>query len=286
VPATATVPANADYVRFIAYSKTGVPSQTVTLTSTYGGSGKTANISVTGSTTAAVQRAANTEPVPVIQSVVNAAAETVAACSPGSAVALSGKRLGSEADDEVVVEVDGQAMKVLVHSPTRVVFECPDAPVGADLDVVVRNPKGKSNPVRMRVHDVNPGIFTIDGSNDGFGSIVVGETAYLTISGPGLHGVPARPGDVISVFCTGLGRTFGSGERAAVNTPVVLIDGLAGDVLSAVAIGNGVYRVDVRVPQSVTTGTRVRLTVEAASVDGHMVSSNAVDIATVPSSRE
>jgi uncharacterized protein (TIGR03437 family) len=182
----------------------------------------------------------------------------------------------------VAVEVNGQPAPVLVESPTRVLFECPASAAGTELRVALRNSAGLSNIALTNAVDVAPGIFTIDGTGEGFGSVTHGDTVDLTISEPALNGKPARPGDVVTIFSTGLGRTVGSENPAVAVKPVVWIDGISADVVGATALGRGVYKVDVLVPQAVTPGDRVELTIETPAIDGRMVRANAVGIAIAP----
>ena len=84
---------------------------------------------------------------------------------------------------------------------------------------------------------------------------------------------PARPGEVVVIFCTGLGPVSPqtatgvlAAQQTTVATPTANIDGLEADVLfSGLAPGfAGLYQVNVRVPPSARSGSSisVQLTIE------------------------
>jgi uncharacterized protein (TIGR03437 family) len=112
--------------------------------------------------------------------------------------------------------------------------------------------------------------------------VVIADTVDLTTSEPELGGRPATPGELITIFGTGMGRTFGSDDTTVVAKPVVSIDGLAAEVVSATAVGQGVYKVDVRVPEAVNPGDRVPVMIEVPATNGRTVRSNRASIAIAP----
>jgi uncharacterized protein (TIGR03437 family) len=126
-----------------------------------------------------------------------------------------------------------------------------------------------------------PGIFTMDAAGQGAVTSVAGQLASA-------GGSPVARGDLITIWCTGLGAVTnqpGDGSPAAANplsltviTPVVLVGGVtAGEVLfSGLAPGLvGVDQINVRVPVNAPVGNAVALMV----TDGKGTYSNTVFIA-------
>ena len=213
---------------------------------------------------------------PVLESISNGASASLkGACSPGGAANLVGTRLTSANSDQVQVDVNGESVPVLTASATRVTFRCPELATGTPLEVVLRNSAGSSNSVQTEMHEVTPGIFTIDGAR---GSVVFAETAELALNAPDLKGVPARHGDIVSILCTGLGRSIGAEQRTVTAKPIVLVDGISAEVLSATAVEDGAYQVDIRIPPAASTGDAVSLEVQMPTMSGDSVHSNRVAI--------
>jgi uncharacterized protein (TIGR03437 family) len=125
-----------------------------------------------------------------------------------------------------------------------------------------------------------PGIFTSNGQGTGQGAIV--DAAYNVVDSTN----PRTTGDVIQIFCTGLGAVNNqpaTGSPAPASpfatttaTPTVTIGGAQATVLfSGLAPGLvGEYQVDVQVPSGSGTGSAVPV---AITIGG--VTSNTVTIA-------
>jgi uncharacterized protein (TIGR03437 family) len=182
------------------------------------------------------------------------------------------------ADDTVQIDVNGRPVAVLVAAPARVVFECPDMPVGSELSIQLRNNAGMSNSVRTTITDFSPGVFTVEGSTGSFGQIVRRDSVDLSVSALGISGKPATPGDIVSIFCTGLGHAFESGGRISTAVPRVEIQGLVAETLSAVPIGRGVYRVDVRIPEGLSALQRATVKMDVAQMNGEVIHAEVVHI--------
>jgi uncharacterized protein (TIGR03437 family) len=135
-------------------------------------------------------------------------------------------------------------------------------------------------PETITVATARPGIFTT--TQDGKGQGVIMDTANRPVDAAN----PARGGDVVVVYCTGLGATnpaVRSGEAAPasplakVTTPVsVTIGGQSAAVQFAGLTPGlvGLYQVNVQIPSGVTPGSSVPVVI---SQDG--VPSNTVTLA-------
>lgn len=93
-----------------------------------------------------------------------------------------------------------------------------------------------------------------------------------------MQGKAAQPGDRISIFSTGLGHMFGMGKGNLSTTPIVLIGGLSAEVLSISKATDGLYQVDVRIPEATPLGDEVPVGIEMADTNGRVVRGNSVHI--------
>jgi uncharacterized protein (TIGR03437 family) len=141
-------------------------------------------------------------------------------------------------------------------------------PVGS-ADVVVSTSVASSAPVRVAIEPAAPGIFFDPAT--GHGAILNPGTAFPTFLRP------ARAGQAIEVYCTGLGavRDARPGIRETIMNPEVTIGGIRAAVLySGLAPGyQGLYQVNVQVPPEMSAG------VHNLSIGVNGQTSNAVRIA-------
>jgi len=134
--------------------------------------------------------------------------------------------------------------------------------------------------------DVAPGIFTL--SPDGQGAVLIGGSGLIARAPTDGQSRPARRGEVIEIYATGLGAVsnappFGDAgsadalSRTLGNTIAVIGTSRAAVLYSGLAPGlPGVYQVNAVVPQDVPTGDRVPVTIQ---VNEQGLRSNAVTIA-------
>ena len=184
---------------------------------------------------------------PRLYDVRNAASQSLAACSPGSAAVLTGEWLGSASR----VQVNGADAPILFVSSERIGFLCPEAEPGTVLSVSAETEAGMSGPAQTQMLPSAPGIFSRDGSGAGQGLVWFSGTARL--ASPRTYeavGEPAQPGDSLVIETTGL-------DPAA--PPLVEIGGV---VVSSEAVasklGNpGVYALAVTLPAGVPEGSAV-----------------------------
>jgi uncharacterized protein (TIGR03437 family) len=116
-----------------------------------------------------------------------------------------------------------------------------------------------------------PGIFTLSGGSTGQGLLVIAGTALLAAP-PSDAGRRAASGVVLSIYCTGLGAVSNQpttglvalSEPLSITTslPTVTIGGIESQVsFSGLAPGTvGMYQVNVLVPDGVTPGDAVPVT--------------------------
>jgi uncharacterized protein (TIGR03437 family) len=142
---------------------------------------------------------------------------------------------------------------------------------------VVKSSDAITVPETITVATARPGIFTT--SQDGKGQGVIMDVGNRLVDSAN----PAKAGDVVVVYCTGLGATnpaARSGEAAPadplakVTTPVeVLIGGQKGVVHYAGLTPGfvGLYQVNVQIPSGVTPGASVPLVISQDGVPSNTV---------------
>ena len=207
-------------------------------------------------------------------STVNSAslAKTIA---PGTIVSISGANFaGSSLSASSVplptvlgdtgVTFNGAAVPLFFVSNGEVLAQAPfDLPVGVAASIQVRRGNSLSTVRKANVAAVSPGIFTVDPAS-GAGA-VLHASDYSLVTGSS----PARPGESLLIYCTGLGplsTSVKSGELApsidplAQTTvlPTVTIAGLPATVTySGLAPGLvGLYQVTVQAPAALPTGNQ------------------------------
>ncbi len=200
------------------------------------------------------------------------AADPAGGVAPGSIVAIFGTELSTATAGAEVVPLPSVLSDTLVTfnnltaplffvSPTQIVAQVPfDLPVGP-AGVQVRRGGLPSPPQMVRVAAVSPGIFALSGQGAGAGAILHAADFSLVSDE-----APARPGEFVAIYCTGLGALqtpVTTGEVPPVPPPrslatpeVYIADRPAVVSFSGLAPGLvGVYQVNVQVPTQTPAGT-------------------------------
>ncbi|MFN0164982.1 MAG: hypothetical protein ACKV22_01010 [Bryobacteraceae bacterium] len=245
---------------------------------------------------------------PVIASVNDAAAwTTTTPCSPGGLATVVGTGFTGQSAEVLTslpapsalagarVKINGSTVPLLYSSGKQINFQCPNLAVGSDYSLVVENSGGSSRAYLGTMAQAVPGIFTVNGSGKGAGAILLGGTATLAQARNPLYlAQPAQPGDIVSIFATGLGALDNSVELGAgapvaplarVTMPLTAwIGGALADVVYAgLAPGFvGLYQVNAIVPVSSEIGNNVSVRLELTDSDGRVLRSNQVTAAVEP----
>jgi uncharacterized protein (TIGR03437 family) len=227
--------------------------------------------------------------------------------APGSYVAIYGTGLAATGTaaatslplpttlNGVQFLLGGLPMPLLYASATQVNALVPQGlGPNATYPLVVVRGTTQSAPVPLTVTELQPGIYTVDGSGSGKGIVTNALTGQLNTASS-----PAHAGDYLTIFCTGLGAVAGpngvagpgDGAVAASDpsmifqtkaTVTVTIGGIPAPVLfSGLAPGfAALYQVNVQVPSGAPTSGDVTLTVTATDAQtGSSAQSNAVNLA-------
>ena len=172
--------------------------------------------------------------------------------------------------DGVSVTVNNKPAAIYFISPGQINFQAPDdATVGA-VNVTVMNSSGTSNSMVAQLQRDAPGFFMFDPQGRRYVAAQVANTdGSVTFLGPpGLFGSggaatrPAKPGEVLVLYGTGLGPTnpatpsglVVTSAAPAVDKVTVTIGGLDAGVQFAGITGAGLYQINAVVPLSLTTG--------------------------------
>ncbi len=148
---------------------------------------------------------------------------------------------------------NGVAAPLLFVSGLQINAIVPSAVLGASSAVLeIVGPHG-SDVLTVSLAGVSPGIFTIPAGGTGPGAITDAVSFALITSS-----APARPGQIISIFCTGLGQTNppirdgqqASGLNPATGNVSVTVGGRSATIQYAGLAPNfaGLYQVNVTVP--------------------------------------
>ena len=144
----------------------------------------------------------------------------------------------------------------------------------ATYQVIVQRGTAISAPESVTALDSQPAVFTLDQSGKGQGHIyrIVPDGSQVLAS----PAAPVRAGDVLTVYCAGLGEVqpaLDAGSPAptneleyAANPVTATIGGVSADVLFAGLTPGfaGLYQVNVTVPTGVTPGDKVPVVLSSA----------------------
>ena len=228
------------------------------------------------------QPAADPTPILPPNSVVNGASfrpatEPNSPIAPGAIVAIFGTDLASDTLvaldvplpttlEDTSVTFNGIPAPLVFVSGTQINAQVPFELMTGTGSVTVQVKRGSETTMEqpIGIADVSPGIFAFNQQGTGPGAILHAEDFQ-----PVSESAPARPGEFLLIFCTGLGAVqpgVPSGDIAptaeplarTVTLPMVNIAGIAADVaFSGLAPGFvGLYQVNVQVPGGVPSGTQ------------------------------
>jgi uncharacterized protein (TIGR03437 family) len=228
---------------------------------------------------------------PAISLVANGASNGPAGqVTPGSWIEVKGSGL---ADVPLVQQVIpyaktlGGAQVLIQNQPLPLYYVSPSqinalTPAALNTDrqqvVVIRNGV-RSTGVDVLVMHRQPGLFSVDATGTGQGSILSASTAVL--AGPA---APAKRGEYISIYCTGLGPVIGNppgdGVPApldplykTVTTPTVSIGGVNASVSFAGLAPTlvGVYQINALVPDTIAAGNGIPVRVTMGDIQSNIV---------------
>ena len=187
--------------------------------------------------------------------------------SPGSLISIFGSNLSSSTGSAAVdssghipltlagasVQIGSISAPLLFVSPTQINAQVPFELPPRAYAVTVTTAAGVSNSIDVNVTATSPGMFAV--VNNATGALIDA-------------GNPFRPGDVIVIYCTGLGAVSPSGVSGqvapdnpisfATATPTVTIGGVPVQVANAVLSPGfvGLYQIGIVVPDGLPPGAQ------------------------------
>ena len=233
-------------------------------------------------------------PVFVLAGVVNAASFNTGPSPPvgivpGSLVSIFGTALSRNPGETLAfplptqlrltrVTINGIPVPLLSVSPEQINFQAPFGLTGSTVEIQIISDAGASDPVTVPLISTQPGIFF--NAATGLGAIRNND------DGTSILERPARAGDFIQVFCTGLGEVVPPGQTGfpapasplslTTRNPQVLIDGR--DTLvtfSGLApFFAGLYQINVQVPEDLPPGRYTLVVI----VDGIITNAVLLDV--------
>ena len=169
---------------------------------------------------------------------------------------------------DLSLNLDGNQLPLFFVSPGQVNFQVPFVAVTRPTQFPLVITQGTlSTTIQVTLKPFAPALFTTNAQGTGQGSVLIAGTASVAAPVGTLPGSrPAKRGDFISIYCTGLGDVrnrpgLGSASpgvalASTLVDPAVLIGGVSAMVsFSGLAPGFvGLYQVNVQVPDAVSSG--------------------------------
>lgn len=167
------------------------------------------------------------------------------------------------------VRINGALAPLLFVSPTQINLQAPFELSGSTADLAIGTAAGTTSTATVPVAAAQPGIFFDPASGTG---------AILNSNGTAVFTNAAKAGDIVAVFCTGLGAVLPMGRTGAaaaadplsrtVTATEATVDGVGATVhFSGLApFFTGLYQVNVQLPGNLAAGRhRLAITVSGLS---------------------
>ncbi len=162
------------------------------------------------------------------------------------------------------VTIDGKSAYLDYASPTQLNVQAPaDSTTGA-VSVTVTTSAGTAT-TSVTLAAVQPGLFT---ASNYVLAVRASDGAIINGNGAAVAGyttsASAKPGDVLSIYATGLGATtpavapgmvFSGTYAATATLPTVTIGGISAPVSFSGLVGAGLYQINLTVPAGLAAGT-------------------------------
>ena len=164
----------------------------------------------------------------------------------------------------VSVTINGKNAYVAFVSKEQINVQAPDDTAQGPVSVVVTNNGAVSAPFTAQLQPAAPALFQLGATSYGIATrypdyAVIGNPAVV----PGT--VPAKPGDILTLWCTGLGPTqspAAAGKVVTTSAPtaspatVITVGNTGVNVLGAATTADaiGLYQINIQLPQSIGSG--------------------------------
>jgi len=171
----------------------------------------------------------------------------------------------------------GRALPLSFAAPGQINAQVPYALPKGNYQLIVARGTTISTPVSVAVLDTQPGIFTTNSSGSGQGHVYKITAAHDQVLADAAS--PVKAGDVLTIYCSGLGEVTPGGVDAgsaaplgtlesAVNPVTATIGGIPATVLFAGLTPGftGLYQVNLTVPEGVPPGSAVPILLTGAGI--------------------
>jgi uncharacterized protein (TIGR03437 family) len=221
-------------------------------------------------------------------------ASYVASPAPGTLISLFGTALADNLLSATALPLPLQLLSTQVFlggvniplvfvSANQINAEVPyTLPTKTTYSLIVQRGSAISTPQTVAINDGQPGVFTIDQSGSGQGHIYkITSAGAQILAAPG---APVSAGDVVTIYCSGLGQvnpaTLIAGAPAPLdvleytaNPVTATVGGVSAQVLFAgLSPGfTGLYQVNLTIPAGVTPGDTTPLVLSVAGVSSKPV---------------
>jgi uncharacterized protein (TIGR03437 family) len=175
--------------------------------------------------------------------------------------------------------INGNAVPLFFVSPTQINFQIPLPGLLSGTVPLTIVQGAQTTQISIAIRPYSPALFTTNSQGTGQAStLIAGTTSLAAPEGAFPDSRPAKPGEFLSIYCTGLGAVTNipnlgapspSNPLAATSaTPTVTIGGVSAPVsFSGLAPGFvGLYQVNVKVPDGIAPGDAVPLIVTIGGV--------------------
>ena len=185
------------------------------------------------------------------------------------------------------VRVNGVAAPLFFVSPKQINFLMPWELLNQSEATITVTADGQTSAAQtVKLAGSAPGIFSINSQGTGQGSVLIADTGELAAPAGGVFATPARPakpGEPVSIFCTGLGDVSnrppsGIAALAAPLSTTLAITGVTIGGLPALVTFSGLspgfaglYQVNAQVPQGVRAGDDVPVVVTIGGANSNPV---------------
>ena len=203
--------------------------------------------------------------------VVNAAAFTpfTTGLAPGELITIFGTNLSTSTVVDptfpttlggVTITINGKLAPIYVVSPTQLSAIVPYETSGIVAEIVVNRNGTQSNRVTAFVNRTAPGVFAVPPTGLGYAAALHPDYSLVTPQNP------ARPGETIALYLTGLGAVnpqVANGAAGPVNPLAEAVENLdvrIGGQSATIAFAGlapllrGLYQLNVTIPANVATG--------------------------------
>jgi uncharacterized protein (TIGR03437 family) len=196
-----------------------------------------------------------------ISAILNGASNLQAPVSPGEIVVITGSGVGpaeliaaaAGANGLDSTQLSGTTVRfnaipapLIYTSATQVAVQVPDMFLVSQAQVTVTFEGRTSAPLPVQVAGSSPGVFTLDATGKGQAVALNQDGSVNTTS------KPAKVGDVISLYVTGLRQADG---------PLTVMIGGGAAVTSTKNLSQGVLQIDAKIPSGIQTGSVVPVVV-------------------------